>query len=59
MINSPTTLTSNIAETTPAPVVLPPDVPTPIMKPVREPSVEVKTGASVQQPLASPLPLKI
>ena len=58
MIDSPTTLTDNAAETTP-PAVLPPDVLAPIMKPVGEPSGEVKTGPSVQQPLASPLPLKI
>jgi hypothetical protein len=59
MTDSPTKPSENIAETTPAPAVLPPDVPAPIMQPVGEPSVEVKTGPSVQQPLASPLPLKI
>jgi hypothetical protein len=59
MIDSPMTLSDNIAGTTSAPAVLPPDAPSPIMKPVGEPSVEVKTAPSVQQPLASPLPLKI
>ena len=59
MIDSPTTLSDNIAGTTSAPAVLPSDAPAPIIKPLSVPSVEVKTGPSVQQPLASPLPLKI